>query len=418
MKQTGINLESVKVRNKASILQLLRREGGMSRKDIAGKIGLTPAAVTLLCNEMIEAGMIRETGEVQEERRAGRRKIMVDIDYNWRYVLGVTIERRNTCISLCNLKAELLLEHTIRTDDTITPEAFLQEIAQECIRVLFEGGKSKADLVGVGVSVPGNVDRNHGLATSFYGIWKHEVDIAGILSQELDCPVVVENNVRAFAQGEAIYNQQEAGTNILFLKWGPGVGSALIANGSVYDGRDHRGVEIGHYILQGNPKHCSCGRVGCLETLVSTKALAEQIRQASTREDMPKLNERLTGSAKTLTEEQLVDFLEQDSDPENADSAVMDIMQNAVNNLARAFVNVGTILAPDLCVVFGSVLSNDLIRTKFIEACHEYDPYYTADTIQLAGGNQQTLYLGAASIAAFQFFYGSTAEVLYANHEV
>ena len=46
----------------------------MSRKDIANQIGLTPAAVTMLCNDMMEAHMILEKGEMKEQKRAGRKK--------------------------------------------------------------------------------------------------------------------------------------------------------------------------------------------------------------------------------------------------------------------------------------------------------------------------------------------------------
>lgn len=80
MGRTGINLENVRVRNKSAILSLLNSQDAMSRKDIAKVVGLTPAAVTLLCTEMMEEGMILEKGELQEEKRAGRKKVLVDIN--------------------------------------------------------------------------------------------------------------------------------------------------------------------------------------------------------------------------------------------------------------------------------------------------------------------------------------------------
>lgn len=49
----------------------------MSRKDIAIELGLTPATVTLICTELISAGILCEKGEVEEERRAGRRKVLL-----------------------------------------------------------------------------------------------------------------------------------------------------------------------------------------------------------------------------------------------------------------------------------------------------------------------------------------------------
>ena len=93
-RQAGINLENVKIRNKSTVLKLLNRKGAMSRKDIAKEVGLTPATVTVLCTEMIEEGILQEKGEMQEDRRAGRRKILVDIAYGCKCVVAVSIESK------------------------------------------------------------------------------------------------------------------------------------------------------------------------------------------------------------------------------------------------------------------------------------------------------------------------------------
>ena len=69
MVKTGISLDSVKNNNKSQILKILQKNGAMSRKDIANQIGLTPAAVTMLCNDMMEAHMILEKGEMKEQKR-------------------------------------------------------------------------------------------------------------------------------------------------------------------------------------------------------------------------------------------------------------------------------------------------------------------------------------------------------------
>ena len=75
MGYTGINLGNVKISNRSAILKLLNDYGAMSRKDIAIELGLTPATVTLICTELLSAGVLCEKGEVEEEKRAGRRKI-------------------------------------------------------------------------------------------------------------------------------------------------------------------------------------------------------------------------------------------------------------------------------------------------------------------------------------------------------
>lgn len=56
VEKAGINLENVKRNNRSAILKLLNARGSMSRKDIAAALGLTPATVTLISNELLAAG--------------------------------------------------------------------------------------------------------------------------------------------------------------------------------------------------------------------------------------------------------------------------------------------------------------------------------------------------------------------------
>ena len=108
--------------NRSSILKLLNDCGAMSRKDIAIELGLTPATVTLICTELISAGILCEKGEVEEERRAGRRKVLIDINYQYRYVLSVSIEAAKTCIAISNLKGLCLGAKWMPTDGGQDPE--------------------------------------------------------------------------------------------------------------------------------------------------------------------------------------------------------------------------------------------------------------------------------------------------------
>ena len=93
MAKTGTNLVNLRANNKLTILRLLNANGAMSRKDIAILLKLTPAAVTILCNEIIKDGMIVEKGEVEEEKRAGRKKMLIDINHQYKYIIGINIAR-------------------------------------------------------------------------------------------------------------------------------------------------------------------------------------------------------------------------------------------------------------------------------------------------------------------------------------
>ena len=157
MGYTGINLENVKLSNRSSILKLLNDCGAMSRKDIAIRLKLTPATVTLICTELISAGILCEKGEVEEERRAGRKKILIDINYQYSYVLSISIEAAKTFIAISNLKGKKLGGKQLTTDGTIAPEKFLKKVADESKALMWENGIAKDGVLGIGVSVPGPV---------------------------------------------------------------------------------------------------------------------------------------------------------------------------------------------------------------------------------------------------------------------
>ena len=230
MVKTGISLDSVKNNNKSQILKILQKNGAMSRKDIANQIGLTPAAVTMLCNDMMEAHMILEKGEMKEQKRAGRKKVLVDINYDFKYIVSVNIEAVDTSITVTNIRGNMLVEAKIHTRTDIEPQLFLEELAKEIKLQLWEKELKLSDILGIGICVPGIVDRNNGISIHAYGIWNNQVKIREILEKQIQCPVILENNVKAFAEAEMLYGVGKYGNNIVFIKWGPGVGSLFHAD--------------------------------------------------------------------------------------------------------------------------------------------------------------------------------------------
>lgn len=106
-----------------------------------------------------------------------------------------------------------------------------------------------------------------------FGVWKEKTEIGKILTEELGLPVLLQNNVDAFAQAELLYGVGRTKSNLLIIKWGPGVGGTVVINDQIYEGRRGRSAEIGHYIVDPHGERCGCGRRECLETVVSYKAL-------------------------------------------------------------------------------------------------------------------------------------------------
>lgn len=69
-------------KNRAAILKYINDGGPASRKDLAGVLGLTPAAVTQICTDLMEEGVLVETGINVERSGAGRKKVLLDLNYD------------------------------------------------------------------------------------------------------------------------------------------------------------------------------------------------------------------------------------------------------------------------------------------------------------------------------------------------
>lgn len=111
MGQIGISKLDLKRQNRMQILKLLKKKGPLSRIDIANQLELTRAAVTIITNEMIEQDIISEVGEYKAENSKacrGRKKILIDINQNYKFVLGITIESENISIGLSTLNGAVL----------------------------------------------------------------------------------------------------------------------------------------------------------------------------------------------------------------------------------------------------------------------------------------------------------------------
>jgi predicted NBD/HSP70 family sugar kinase len=354
MKYQGINLENVKLSNRSSILLLLNNNGAMSRKDIAETVGLTAASVTLICSELMEEGIIVELGEAAEEKRAGRKKILVDINPEYRNVLCIAVESDTTYIAVTDMKGNMLCSCSLPTDKHAKPEQFFRNVTDECQRLFWKNNIVREKLLGAAVTIPGSVDRKRGISLNTYSIWTESIPVADLIKKDLGLQVVVENNLKAYAQTEVYFGLGRTVSNLFILKWGPGVGASIIIDGKIYQGSNKMAGEIGHMTAVKNGRSCNCGRKGCLEAYVSTKAIADDVQAELDRTD------------------------------ENADKLVRDeniekIIDNKIDMLAFNLKNSISILDSKNVVLIGYMFEIPGYMERFIKAYKEYDPLISDD---------------------------------------
>jgi glucokinase len=139
--------------------------------------------------------------------------------------------------------------------------------------------RKRADWPGidsVGVGVPGLFDAAAGVTTFVPNLppeWAGHA-VAGPLREELELPVVLINDARAFGLAELQLGAGRGCRTMVGLALGTGVGGVVVVDGHVHFGHDGTGGEAGHQTILPDGPQCTCGNRGCLEALTRADAVA------------------------------------------------------------------------------------------------------------------------------------------------
>jgi predicted NBD/HSP70 family sugar kinase len=148
--------------------------------------------------------------------------------------------------------------------------------------VLSQAGAGRSRVVGVGVGLPGPVDRKRGVvgSTSILPGWVG-VRAAEELEARLGYPVEVDNDANLGALAEASWGAARGCTEVVYIKISTGIGAGFILDGRPYRGATGTAGEIGHTSVDPAGRFCYCGNRGCLETVAAGPALIEVLRRGN-----------------------------------------------------------------------------------------------------------------------------------------
>jgi len=165
----------------------------------------------------------------------------------------------------------------ISDTDNSGPEGLLESVEDAVYRVLQLSGATTDDLAGVGLGVPGQVNRESGVVRLAVNLNLTSFPLAMALAGRLRTPVNVENDVRLAALGLYHHLQQtQALQSLAYVSVGTGVAAGIVSDGLLLRGANGMAGEIGHVVFDPQGERCSCGLHGCLEAIVSGPAISRQ----------------------------------------------------------------------------------------------------------------------------------------------
>jgi len=403
----GSNINLVKTHNVQALLLTLLYEDNLSRIQLAKRTGLSNTTITNLIAELIEQGFVTEEeciqGDPQVIRSVGRPRTGVCLNPDARYVIGIHIGVGIFRVALTNLRAEILFNNQELFDINLPAYEVLELITRSVKDILKKSRISKKLILGIGVGASGLIDYQTGVNVFAPNLNWRDIPIKAVLESHLGLKVVVDNNVRTMALGEAYFGSGRSVDSLAFVYGRIGVGAGFIYKGQVFRGSAMGAGEIGHTnLLLESGEACRCGNSGCLETLVSESVILRMAEKIQRMEPSGIL-------ARLINENEDEDRLSIIFNAaRHGDTAVLEMLQERAFYLGVALANMVNLHNPEL-IVLGGIFSEGydifidlLIKTVRRMAFADLGLHVR---IQATSFGWKAGVIGAAALALTSFFY-------------
>lgn len=168
-----------------------------------------------------------------------------------------------------------------------------EDIAAQVARLVAELRDSAQGgaVAGLGIGVPGLVNPSTGrvvVSNDLPSIVRG--DLKSDLARATGLPVLLENDANAGAFGEYTVGAGRGSRHMFYVTIGIGIGGALILDGKLWKGATGFAGEFGHITIDPAGIECTCGNVGCLETVASAPNIVRRTHERLYRDGTSSLS--------------------------------------------------------------------------------------------------------------------------------
>ncbi|BBY31764.1 ROK family transcriptional regulator [Mycolicibacterium sediminis] len=274
------------------VFALIRELRGTTRAELGQLTGLSRTAIGARVAVLRQLGLVAESEPAASTGGRPATKLTFDADAG--IVVCVAIGISRTRMAVCNLAGELVATSDIDQEVPLGPDDLMPDVVKALDLLL--DGYAGVPVYGVGLSLPGPVDRERGCSrdSPILRGWDgvrlrpYFAELASLaaggrersdLGSDISVPVIMDNDANAIAVGER-GGELERLDDLLVIKASTGLGAGIIAGGVLQRGATQAAGEFGHNktaAAHGLP--CRCGDTGCLEAVAGGWALVHRLQQ-------------------------------------------------------------------------------------------------------------------------------------------
>ena len=327
------------------ILEQFVSQGTFTIPEMSKAVGVSLPTATSAINELIKAGLVREVGK--KDISSGRIPMAYDLVPNAGYFVGVNPEMDCLALAASDFCGNLITEK-IRVPYTYenTPENLEQmaKISNDFIATL---PYAKEEILQICVNIAERVNPFEGNAYNMFTFL--EESLTSKLTKLIQIPVCIENDTRSMTFAEFIKGRSKGLKNVIFANvcWGLAIG--IIVDGKPYYGKSGYSGEFGHMTAYNNNIICHCGKIGCIETEVSGRALKRKLTEKILNGKTSILSDKVLNKKEKLTLQDLLDAIAKE------DVLSLATLQTIADELGKQLAGVINIFNPEMLVIGGEM---------------------------------------------------------------
>ncbi len=347
--------------NRQIALTLVGTHQPISRAELARLMETNRANVTFLINDLLEENLVREGAQGNEKVR-GRKPTFLYLNSQKSFALAVDVRASRTFLMITDSIGKQIAD--LISFPTVLDESKFVEFLGENIRNSLEGKFDLSDCQGIGIVLPGMLDRETGVLINAPTLGWRDVKIFDSLQKEFgDIEVHLENSGRACALSQIWTTRSEhtVYSDIVFVSVSDGLGVGIVVNGEIMRGRHNTAGEFGHVPLSIDGPPCSCGANGCWEAYISNPATISRYFGKRISQRQPQTIE----TAEFTIEDLIVRA-------RDCDSKALTALQSTARYLGLGLASVINAIDPS-CIFIGGEITEawDLIEAEVRSAIQE-----------------------------------------------
>ncbi|MEU3061473.1 ROK family transcriptional regulator [Streptomyces subrutilus] len=399
--RSGRTVRDLRRGNRSAVLQRLYFGGPMSRQELGPATGLSSGSVSNVVGELVADGLLEEAGVVDSD--GGRPRTLLRVAPHSAHMIGVDVGETRVRVELF----DLTLTELARTELPLLPRGcydvgpIVDHIRTGIATVLAEAGVGTERLLGVGIGVPGIVDRAAPGGTVVHGqtIGWNAVPLEALLratgALPDEVPYIIDNGARTLGQAEMWFGAGRGAREAVVVLFGSGVGASLITDGSPEGGTtEGTPLEWGHLTVSVRGRRCRCGALGCLEAYTGAESL------------LARWTELGGGPAQSADEEEALSALLAAAG--SADPVALAVLEETAEFLGAGLSDLINLFRPERILIGGwaGLMLGPHILASVREHATRYSLRHPAGRVSIGMGSlgPDAVTVGAATLPLSAFF--------------